>query len=102
MASNKRFTDKARDAIVAGQQLTSDLRLAQYEPETLLHALADQADGIVPQVFQRLGVNPADIVRETRALVDRAPKLQYSSDAVVSSGLRQALQSAETEAQSFG
>jgi ATP-dependent Clp protease ATP-binding subunit ClpB len=102
MASNPRFTDKARDAIVAGQQLTSDLRLAQYEPETLLHALSDQADGIVPQVLQRLGVNPADIVRESRALVDRAPKLQYSSDAVVSSGLRQALQSAETEAQSFG
>ncbi len=102
MASNQRFTDKARDAIVAGQQLTSELRLAQYEPETLLHALAAQADGIVPQVLQRLGVNPADIVRESQALVDRAPKLQYSSDAVVSSGLRQALQQAESEAQSFG
>ncbi len=102
MASNQRFTDKAREAIVAGQQLTSELRLAQYEPETLLYALANQADGIVPQVIQRLGVNPADIVRESRALVDRAPKLQYSSDAVVSSGLRQALQSAETEAQAFG
>ena len=82
--------------------LTSELRLAQYEPETLLHALAGQENGIVPQIFQRLGVNPAEIAREARALVDRAPKLQYSSDAVVSSGLRQALQHAESEAQSFG
>jgi ATP-dependent Clp protease ATP-binding subunit ClpB len=102
MASNQRFTDKARDAIVAGQQITADRKLAQYEPETLLHALAAQADGIVPQVLQRLGVDPNVIAREADVLIDQSPKLQYSSDAVVSSGLRQALQQAEGEARSFG
>jgi len=102
MASNQRFTDKAREAIVAGQQLTIDHKLAQFEPEALLSALANQVDGIVPQVLQRLGIDPGEVVRESNALIERAPKLQFSADAVISSGLRQALQQAESAASSFG
>ncbi len=102
MSSNQRFTDKAREAIIAGQQLTVEHKLAQFEPEALLRALAVQADGIVPQVLQRLDVDPALVAREADALIERSPKLQFSADAVVSSGLRQALQHAETEANAFG
>jgi len=102
MASNQRFTDKARDAVIVGQQITTDKKLAQFEPEVLLRALADQVDGIVPQVLQRLGIEPAVVVREADALIDRAPKLQFSAEAVLSSGMRQVLQHAESEAASFG
>ncbi len=102
MSTNQRFTDKARDAIITGQQLTVEHKLAQFEPEALLRALAVQADGIVPQVLQRLGVDPDLVVRESDALIGRSPKLQFSADAVVSSGLRQALEHAETEASTFG
>lgn len=102
MAQNQNFTDKAREAIVSGQQITESKKLAQYEPETLLLALVDQADGIVPQILQRLSLDPAQISQEVAALVDRAPKLQISSDAIVSQGLRKALNDAETEARSFG
>ncbi len=102
MSSNQRFTDKAREAIVAGQQITVDHKLAQFEPEALLRSLANQPDGIVPQVFQRLGIDPELVARESDALIDRSPKLQFSADAVVSSSLRQALQHAESEASTFG
>ncbi|MBA3275273.1 MAG: ATP-dependent chaperone ClpB [Chloroflexia bacterium] len=102
MSSNQRFTDKAREAIVAGQQITVDQKLAQFEPEALLRALATQADGIVPQVFQRLDIDPEVVARESDSLITRSPKLQFSADAVVSSGLRQALQHAESEASTFG
>jgi len=102
MSSNQRFTDKARDAIVAGQQITVDHKLAQFEPEALLRALANQVDGIVPQVLQRLGIDPEVVARESDTLIDRSPKLQFSADAVVSSSLRQALQHAESEASTFG
>ena len=102
MSSNQRFTDKARDAIVAGQQITVEHKLAQYEPEALLKALAIQVDGIVPQVLQRLGIEPDLVAGETDALIERSPKLQFSADAVVSSSLRQALQHAESEASTFG
>ncbi len=102
MASNQNFTEKARQAIVAGQQLTQEKNLAQYEPEALLVGLIDQPDGIVPQVLQRLGLAPDTVLSEARALVDRAPKLQYSAEAVVSPALRRALQDAERQAQQFG
>ncbi|MBA2775976.1 MAG: ATP-dependent chaperone ClpB [Chloroflexia bacterium] len=102
MASNQRFTDKARDAIVAGQQITVENKLAQFEPDALLKALALQPEGIVPQILQRLGIDPNDVARETDLLIDRTPKLQFSADAVIGAGLRQALQHAETEAATFG
>ena len=102
MAQNQNYTDKAREAIVAGQRITEEKRLAQYEPETLLAALIDQSDGIVPQILQRLQLDPQQIGREVATLVERAPKLQISSDAIVSQGLRKALAQAETEAQGFG
>jgi len=102
MATNQNFTEKARQAIIVGQQLTQERNLAQYEPEALLVGLVDQADGIVPQILQRLNVDPAMVLREARALLDRAPKLQYSSEAVISGGLRKALQEAERQAQQFG
>jgi ATP-dependent Clp protease ATP-binding subunit ClpB len=102
MASNQRFTEKAREAIIAGQQATEQQKLAQYEPEALLLGLVSQSDGIVPQVLQRLSVDPRDVEREASSLVERSPKLQYSADAVISGSLRQVLQHAETEASSMG
>jgi len=102
MATNQQFTEKAREAVLAGQQITEEEKLAQFEPEALLYGLVIQGDGVVPQILQRLGVEPAEITREAEQLIDRAPKLQYSADAVVSSGLRRALQTAEAEARQFG
>ena len=102
MAMNNQFTEKAREAILAGQTTTEERRLAQYEPEALLLALAQQADGIVPQLLLKLGIDPAAVAREAEQALDGAPKLQYSAEAVVSGGLRRALQVAETEARQFG
>ncbi|HWV24896.1 MAG TPA: ATP-dependent chaperone ClpB [Thermomicrobiales bacterium] len=102
MASNQQYTEKARQAIVEGQKITEQHKLAQYEPEVLLHALVTQDDGIVPQILQRLSVDPKTISGETTKLIERAPKLQFSSEAIISSGLRRALETAETEARQFG
>ncbi len=102
MATNQQFTEKAREAVLAGQQITEEKKLAQFEPEALLYGLVIQGDGVVPQILQRLNVDPAEMTREVEQLIDRAPKLQYSADAVVSSGLRRVLQTAESEARQFG
>ncbi len=102
MAMNQQYTEMAREAILQGQKLTEEHKLAQYEPEALLYALINQSEGIVPQVLQRMQLDPAQIAREVLTLVERAPKLQISSDPIVSAGLRRALQTAETEAGQFG
>ena len=102
MATQQKFTEKAQEAIVTGQRATEARRLSQFEPEALLLGLLEQSDGVVPQTLLRMGVDPAKASRETTALLDAAPKLQYSSEPVVSSSLRKALQAAEGEARQFG
>ena len=102
MATKQKFTEKAHEAIVTGQRATEARRLSQFEPEALLLGLLEQSDGVVPQTLLRMGVDPAKASRETTALLDAAPKLQYSSEPVVSSSLRKALQAAEGEARQFG
>jgi ATP-dependent Clp protease ATP-binding subunit ClpB len=102
MATQQRFTEKAQEAIVAGQRETEQRRLSQFEPEALLLGLLDQSDGVVPQVLLKLGIDPNRAKQETIAALDRAPKLQYSAEPTVSSALRKVLQAAETEARQFG
>ena len=102
MATQQKFTEKAQEAIVTGQRETEARKLSQFEPEALLLGLLEQSDGVVPQTLLRMGIDPAKALRETTALLDAAPKLQYSSEPVVSSSLRKALQAAEGEARQFG
>ncbi|HET7091881.1 MAG TPA: Clp protease N-terminal domain-containing protein, partial [Thermomicrobiales bacterium] len=102
MATQQRFTEKAQEAIVAGQRATEERRLSQFEPEALLLGLLEQSDGVVPQILLKLGIDPNRAKQETIAALDRAPKLQYSAEPTVSSALRKVLQAAETEARQFG
>ncbi|MCC6314638.1 MAG: ATP-dependent chaperone ClpB [Thermomicrobiales bacterium] len=102
MANTQRYTEKAQEAIVAGQRDTEQRKLAQFEPEALLLALLDQSDGVVPQVLVKLGIDPQAVRRDVAADLDRAPKLQYSAEPAVSTALRKALANAETEARQFG
>jgi ATP-dependent Clp protease ATP-binding subunit ClpB len=104
MATNpsQRFTEKAQEAILAAQRETEARRLSQLETEALLLGLLDQSDGVVPQVLLKLDVDPATVRPEIVAELDRAPKLQYSAEPSVGSGLRKALVGAENEARQFG
>ncbi len=102
MATNQRFTEKAQEAIVTAQRETEARKLAQLETEALLYGLLEQTDGVVPQALLKLDVDPATVRRELITELDRAPRLQYSAEAAVGSGVRKALQAAEDEARQFG
>jgi ATP-dependent Clp protease ATP-binding subunit ClpB len=102
MATQQRFTDKAQEAIVFAQRETERRQLAQLEPEALLAGLLAQSDGVVAQTLLKLDVDPATVRQETEGLLEKAPKLQYSAEPSISSGMRKALQSAEEEARRFG
>ena len=53
------FTEKAQEAMVATPRLAASLSHVQAEPEHLLVTLAEQADGVVPALLQKLGQAPA-------------------------------------------
>ena len=97
------FTEKAQEALLTGQSVTGERKLAQFEPEALLLGLLEQEDGVVPQVLLKLQIDPAAARAETEALLAKAPTLQYAAEVTTaSSRLRNALTKAEQEARQFG
>ncbi|MDP9473122.1 MAG: AAA family ATPase, partial [Chloroflexota bacterium] len=102
MATQQRFTEKAQEAIVAAQRETENRRLAQFETEALLVGLLEQQDGVVPQVLLKLDVDPAVVRKEATAELDRSPKLQFSAEPRVGSGVQNTIRKAEDLARQFG
>src|SRR5574337_1129588 len=96
-----KFTDKAQEALVNAQELVRQFHHAQMESEHLLLALVEQADGIVPQVLAKAGLTPAALRGRLRAELERLPKVTGPTPdgLVISPGVRQAVETAQTEAQ---
>ena len=70
-----KFTQKAEEAIVGAQSLANEQSHGQIEPAHLLLALLRQADGIVPQIIQQLGGDPAGMVLALRGNLQRKAKV---------------------------
>ena len=62
-----KYTEKAQEAILAAQRLAEQSNHAQIEPEHLLLALVEQADGIVPALFRKMGAEPKPVADQLRA-----------------------------------
>src|SRR5687767_859951 len=103
MAFNiNRFTEKSQEAVVRAQQLAEELNHSQVEPEHLFAALLQQEEGLVPQILQRVGANPRDLLQQVQAELDRSPKVSGSGVQVgISPRLRKVLVRAHDEIQQF-
>jgi ATP-dependent Clp protease ATP-binding subunit ClpB len=69
------LTQKAQEAVVGAQSLAGEYSHGQIEPSHLLLGLLRQSDGIVPQIIQKLGANPADIALAVEGELARKPKV---------------------------
>ena len=83
-----RFTQRAQEAILSAQQLAQEEGNPQLEAAHLVLVLAEQPDGVVPAVLQRIGIQPAAVAQALRAELAKLPKvsgaaqqLQLSSEA---------------------
>jgi ATP-dependent Clp protease ATP-binding subunit ClpB len=103
MAFNiNRFTEKSQEAVISAQQLAEKFNNSQVEPEHLLAALLGQEDGVVPQVLQRLGANPRDMLQKVQAELESMPKVSGGGVQVgMSQRLRKVLVRAHDEIQQF-
>ena len=95
----KRYTEKSQEAVLAAQQLAERHHHPQIEPEHLLVTLIDQADGVVPAVLRRLGVEPPRVLQEARERLGRQPQAHGGGEAAPSPRLRGVAQAAEREAE---
>jgi len=94
-----RYTEKAQEALLRAQGLTVEHGHPQIEPEHLLLALLEQADGVVPQVILRLGGDPQRLAGDVRQVLSRRPRTQGGAAQVgLSPAAARLLQAAEREA----
>ena len=72
--NTNQYTQKTLEALQAAQQLAVEYQHNALEPEHLLHALASQEQGLIPQLLQKLNVDLRQLCRcRCRKAVGPAP-----------------------------
>jgi ATP-dependent Clp protease ATP-binding subunit ClpB len=94
-----KYTEKAQEAILAAQRLAEQNNHAQIDPEHLLLALIEQADGIVPALLRKMNVEPKPVADQLRAELAKQPAAYGGSQPGLSPRLRKVTESAEGEAE---
>jgi ATP-dependent Clp protease ATP-binding subunit ClpB len=94
-----KYTQKAQEAVIAAQQLATDLGHPQIEPEHLLVALAEQRAGVVPEVLRKMAADPAAVAAGARELLGKIPQAYGGSQPTLSPRLRIVADLAQAEAE---
>ena len=68
-----KFTVKAQEAVQRAGELASERGNPELQPSHLLAALAEDREGIVAPVLEKIGANPQAVVAEANAHIARFP-----------------------------
>src|SRR5438552_5797771 len=93
-----KYTEKAREAVAAAIELARQSNNPQLEPEHLLVALAEQREGIVPELLRKAGTDPAAVARAARDLVGKLPSAYGGSQPGMSPRFKLVTDQAQAEA----
>jgi ATP-dependent Clp protease ATP-binding subunit ClpB len=69
-----KFTERSQEALLDAQSKAEALGNTQLEPEHLFLALLEQKEGVVPQILQKIGVEPVFIKPELEGILANFPK----------------------------
>ena len=91
------FTQKSVEAIQAAQQLAGERQNQQIRQEHLLLCLLEQKEGLIPQLMQKIGIDPAALRQKLTAAIEWLPQVSGSGagQMYLSRELEQALNEAE-------
>src|SRR5512134_1566174 len=95
-----KFTEKAQSALGEANEKAFLANHAEVNPWHLLSALIEQTDGLVPPLFQRMGIDPAR-VREVVDAQLSSMATQSGGQAMLSAELRTVIQNALSEAKAM-
>ena len=93
-----KFTIKSQELIQNAQNLASQRKNQQIEPEHLLTAMLNEKEGITNSILRKLGVSPDDLTRELEFALDKFPVISGVSDTYLSERTKKVLESAFLEA----
>jgi ATP-dependent Clp protease ATP-binding subunit ClpB len=93
------YTEKAREAVIASQQLAERSGHPEITPEHLLLALLQQRDGVVPAVLAKMNVDLGAAAAAAQAALSALPRAQGGAQPGASSRFRAVASAAEDRAQ---
>ena len=98
-----KLTVKAQEAVQRANEVASEHGNPELQPVHVLAVLAEDPEGIVVPVLEKIGVNPKTIAAEARGAIERLPKLggEGSSQAHLSDATSKVLDRAFKEASDF-
>ncbi len=76
--NTNQYTQKTLEALQAAQQLAVEYQHNALEPEHLLHALAAQEQGLIPQLLQKLNVDPGSFAAAVAEKLSALPRVSGS------------------------
>ena len=76
--NTNQYTQKTLEALQAAQQLAVEYQHNALEPEHLLHALASQEQGLIPQLLQKLNVDPGSFAAAAAEKLATLPRVSGS------------------------
>jgi len=92
-----KLTSKMQEALAAAQDEASQLGQQELTSEQVLLALLNQTDGVARPLLDKLGVEPAPIVKQLGEEIARRPRVQGSIQLYIGNELKATIESAERE-----
>ncbi len=97
-----KLTIKAQEALANSQQLVIQNGQQQLEPEHVLFSLLSDAEGIIPTIVKKLGVDVDDLKHQIELAINKFPKVYGTPGQVyASSNLNAVLNTAINEAKNL-
>jgi ATP-dependent Clp protease ATP-binding subunit ClpB len=96
-----KYTIKAQEALQEAQAVAEKHEHQQVEPEHLLLALLEQSEGIIPQIFQKLGASLPNLTARVEEALGQIPKVYGggTGQVYISPRLKKVLDSSFQEAE---
>ena len=76
--NTNQYTQKTLEALQAAQQLAVEYQHNALEPEHILHALAAQENGLIPQLLQKMNVDPGSFSASVAEKLAALPRVSGS------------------------
>lgn len=86
-----KLTLKAQEALQESQALAEKHEHQQVDPEHLLRALLGQKEGIIPQIFQKVGVSIPNLSSQLEEALGKIPKVYGGGQVYLSPRLKKVL-----------
>jgi ATP-dependent Clp protease ATP-binding subunit ClpC len=98
----EKFTEQAREVLVASQELVRRYHHNQWDVEHVLLALLEQQGGVTQNILQELGVDVDVVKRQVGAALEGVPKVAYETTQIYATPrIPRLMQDARQEAERF-